>query len=113
MTRQLQFPIFSRIPHWTMAVLVLAMLFIGIGAVSSLSLAGLDPLATGRPERLRCRERPPMRRRGKRAPRNPTTGTSDATRYNARKKFNRACWSAGDSISKLKITLLASEPALA
>jgi hypothetical protein len=35
MTRQLQFPIFSRILHWTMAVLVLAMLFIGIGMVSS------------------------------------------------------------------------------
>lgn len=37
MTRQLQFPIFSRMLHWTMAVLVLAMLFIGIGMVSSLS----------------------------------------------------------------------------
>jgi len=31
------FPVFSRILHWTMAVLVLAMLFIGIGMVASLS----------------------------------------------------------------------------
>lgn len=31
------FPLFSRILHWTMAVLVLAMLFIGIGMVSSVS----------------------------------------------------------------------------
>ena len=31
------FPVFSRILHWTMAVLVLAMLFIGIGMVSSVS----------------------------------------------------------------------------
>jgi cytochrome b561 len=36
-TRQPQFPIFSRMLHWTTAVLVLAMLFIGIGMVSSLS----------------------------------------------------------------------------
>ena len=36
-TRQPQFPIFSQMLHWTMAVLVLAMLFIGIGMVSSLS----------------------------------------------------------------------------
>jgi cytochrome b561 len=36
-TRQPQFPIFSRMLHRTMAVLVLAMLFIGIGIVSSLS----------------------------------------------------------------------------
>jgi hypothetical protein len=33
--------------------------------------------------------------------------------YNERKKFNRACWSADDRISKLEITVLASEPALA
>ena len=32
-----QFPLFSRILHWTMAVMVLAMLFIGIGMVASLS----------------------------------------------------------------------------
>jgi len=31
------FPLFSRILHWTMAVLILAMLFIGIAQVSSLS----------------------------------------------------------------------------
>lgn len=31
------FPIVSRILHWTMAVLILAMLFIGVGMVSSLS----------------------------------------------------------------------------
>jgi cytochrome b561 len=31
------FPVFSRILHWTMAVLVLAMLFIGIGMVSTTS----------------------------------------------------------------------------
>jgi cytochrome b len=37
MTQYLQFTAFSRILHWTMAVLVLAMLFIGIGMVSSLS----------------------------------------------------------------------------
>jgi cytochrome b561 len=37
MAQHLQFPIFSRILHWTMAVMVLAMLFIGIGMVSSLS----------------------------------------------------------------------------
>jgi cytochrome b561 len=37
MTQHLQFPIFSRILHWTMAVMVLAMLFIGIGMVASLS----------------------------------------------------------------------------
>ena len=37
MTQHLQFTAFSRILHWTMAVLVLAMLFIGIGMVSSLS----------------------------------------------------------------------------
>jgi cytochrome b561 len=37
MARQLQFTGFSRMLHWTMAVLILAMLFIGIGMVSSLS----------------------------------------------------------------------------
>jgi cytochrome b561 len=31
------FPLFSRILHWTMAILILAMLFIGIGMVSSVS----------------------------------------------------------------------------
>lgn len=36
MARQQQFPAFSRILHWTMAVMVLAMLFIGIGMVASL-----------------------------------------------------------------------------
>jgi cytochrome b561 len=34
--RQQQFPLFSRILHWTMAVMVLAMLFIGVGMVASL-----------------------------------------------------------------------------
>lgn len=34
---QQQFPLTSRILHWTMAVMVLAMLFIGIGMVASLS----------------------------------------------------------------------------
>jgi cytochrome b561 len=37
MAQHLQFPIFSRILHWTMAIMVLAMLFIGIGMVASLS----------------------------------------------------------------------------
>jgi cytochrome b561 len=37
MAQHLQFNAFSRILHWTMAVLVLAMLFIGSGMVSSLS----------------------------------------------------------------------------
>jgi cytochrome b561 len=37
MVQHPQFTAFSRILHWTMAVLVLAMLFIGIGMVSSLS----------------------------------------------------------------------------
>ena len=37
MAQHLQFTAFSRILHWTMAVLVLAMLFIGIGMVASLS----------------------------------------------------------------------------
>jgi cytochrome b561 len=31
------FPLFSRVLHWTMAVMILAMLFIGIGMVSSVS----------------------------------------------------------------------------
>ncbi len=35
--RALQFTAFSRLLHWTMAVLVLAMLFIGVGMVASLS----------------------------------------------------------------------------
>ena len=37
MTQYLQLTAFSRILRWTMAVLVLAMLFIGIGMVSSVS----------------------------------------------------------------------------
>ena len=37
MTMPKTFPPFSRILHWTMAVLILTMLFIGIGMVSSLS----------------------------------------------------------------------------
>jgi cytochrome b561 len=37
MTQPRPFPIFSRILHWTMAVMILAMLFIGIGMVSSVS----------------------------------------------------------------------------
>jgi cytochrome b561 len=37
MTQHRPFPLFSRILHWTMAVLILAMLFIGIGMVSSVS----------------------------------------------------------------------------
>jgi cytochrome b561 len=32
-----QFPAFSRVLHWLMAVIVLAMLFIGIGMASSVS----------------------------------------------------------------------------
>jgi cytochrome b561 len=36
MALQQQFPLFSRILHWTMAVMVLAMLFIGVGMVASL-----------------------------------------------------------------------------
>jgi cytochrome b561 len=31
------FPLFSRILHWTMAIMILAMLFIGIGMVSSVT----------------------------------------------------------------------------
>ncbi len=37
MAQHPQFPIFSRILHWTMAVMIIAMLFIGIGMVASLS----------------------------------------------------------------------------
>ena len=37
MAQHLRFTIFSRILHWTMAVMVLAMLFIGIAMVASLS----------------------------------------------------------------------------
>jgi cytochrome b561 len=37
MTMAKPFPLLSRILHWTMAVLILAMLFIGIALVSSLS----------------------------------------------------------------------------
>ena len=37
MTPHRPFPLFSRILHWTMAAMVLAMLFIGIGMVSSVS----------------------------------------------------------------------------
>ena len=37
MAQHLRFPIFSRILHWTMAVMVLAMLFIGVGMVASLT----------------------------------------------------------------------------
>ena len=37
MTGQTQFTVFSRLLHWLMAVLVLAMLFIGVGMVSSVS----------------------------------------------------------------------------
>ena len=37
MAQQLQFTAFSRLLHWTMAIMVLAMLFIGIGMVASLS----------------------------------------------------------------------------
>ena len=37
MAQHLQFPTFSRILHWTMAVMVLAMLFIGIGMVATVS----------------------------------------------------------------------------
>ena len=37
MTGQAQFTVFSRLLHWLMAVLVLAMLFIGVGMVSSVS----------------------------------------------------------------------------
>jgi len=34
---QQQFPLFSRILHWTMAAMILAMLFIGIGMVAALA----------------------------------------------------------------------------
>jgi cytochrome b561 len=37
MARRQQFPVLSRILHWTMAVMVLAMLFIGVGMVASLA----------------------------------------------------------------------------
>jgi cytochrome b561 len=37
MAQHRPFPIFSRILHWTMAVMILAMLFIGIGMVASVS----------------------------------------------------------------------------
>jgi cytochrome b561 len=37
MTQHRPFTLFSRILHWTMAILILAMLFIGIGMVSSVS----------------------------------------------------------------------------
>jgi cytochrome b561 len=37
MVRRQQFPVFSRILHWTMALMVLAMLFIGVGMVASLA----------------------------------------------------------------------------
>jgi cytochrome b561 len=37
MAQTLRFTIFSRILHWTMAAMILAMLFIGIGMVASLS----------------------------------------------------------------------------
>jgi cytochrome b561 len=37
MTEQMQFPFFSRLLHWTMAVMIVAMLFIGTGMVASLS----------------------------------------------------------------------------
>jgi cytochrome b561 len=37
MARRQQFPVVSRILHWTMAVMVLAMLFIGVGMVASLA----------------------------------------------------------------------------
>jgi cytochrome b561 len=41
MPGQLRFPFFSRLLHWLMAVLVLPMLFIGIGMVA------LFPTTTG------------------------------------------------------------------
>src|SRR6266478_9806896 len=37
MARRQQFPVVSRILHWTMAVMVLAMLFIGVAMVASLA----------------------------------------------------------------------------
>jgi cytochrome b561 len=37
MAQRLQFTMFSRILHWTMAVMILAMLFTGVGMVASLS----------------------------------------------------------------------------
>src|SRR5438552_2555011 len=37
MAQPLRFTTFSRILHWTMAVMILAMLFIGVGMVASLS----------------------------------------------------------------------------
>src|SRR5271170_5543298 len=36
MTDRRQFPLFSRLLHWTMAAMVLGMLFIGVGMVTSL-----------------------------------------------------------------------------
>jgi hypothetical protein len=53
----------------------------------------------------------PARQASAAGPPRPAQGTPP--RYNERKKFSRACWSGGDSISKLKITVLASEPGLA
>jgi hypothetical protein len=102
--------------HWMMAVLVLAMLYIGIGMVSSLSdyhwlVSTHWPLGV----RTDCAAARDRRCGGaaseRRGPHDRHRGRHQC--YNARKKFNRACWSAGDSISKLKITVLASEPALA
>jgi cytochrome b561 len=37
MAQRLQFTMFSRILHWTMAVMILAVLFTGVGMVASLS----------------------------------------------------------------------------
>jgi len=37
MAEQQQFPAFSRLLHWVMAIMVLAMLFIGVGMVASLT----------------------------------------------------------------------------
>jgi cytochrome b561 len=37
MTEHQPFPLFSRLLHWTMAVLIIAMLFIGIGMVASIT----------------------------------------------------------------------------
>ena len=68
---------------------------------------------------VRCRtlalpQEYPTQRPGKRAQPDPTFGASRrCNAYNERKKSNKACWSAGDSIAKLAITVLASEPLLA
>ena len=102
--------------HWTMAVLVLAILFIGIGRSRRCrTIIGWSRptgyWASGTIALPRETADAAARQASAADPHDRHKGRHQC--YSARKKFNRACWSAGDSISKLKITLLASEPALA